>query len=150
LRLLKTSLAAIMLIALTGVISCTPELTDDPIPPAAFSSIYINLNLPAYNGLRTVGGYAYIGDGGVRGIILYHQAQFNYIAYERNCSYRPNEACATVDVDISTLFMHDPCCHSQFDFSTGMPTGGPAWRPLRKYETLLSGSDLTITDTVIE
>lgn len=149
-RWVRISVTFVFLTALLCTVSCEPDLTDDPIPPATFSPIYINLNLPAYNSLRSVGGYSYIDDGGVRGIIVYHESQFKYISYERNCSYHPNDACATVNVDASLLFMVDPCCGSQFAFATGMPAGGVAWRPLRKYETLLSGSDLTITDTVVE
>lgn len=148
-RCLRIALALVFITTLLSSISCEPDLSDDPIPYAPFSPIYINLNLPAYNSVRTVGGYVYV-DGGVRGIILYHESQFNYIAYERNCSYHPNDACATVNIDASLLFMVDPCCNSQFASATGLPTGGVAWRPLRKYATSLSGTDLTITDTVVE
>lgn len=144
--------AVIILLVLSVLInssSCSPDLSDASIPPAAFSEIQINLNLPEYNSLRTIGGYKYI-DGGVRGIILYHKSTSEYIAYERNCSYQPNTACATVDVHVSTLYMTDPCCNSTFDFSSGAPTGGVAWRPLRKYETLLTGTQLTITEAIVE
>lgn len=71
------------------------------------------------------------------------------MAYERNCSFRPNEACATVDAHSSGLFMIDSCCNSNFSFTDGSPTGGPAWRPLNRYRTQLSGITLTITDEVI-
>jgi hypothetical protein len=127
--------------------ACTPDLSDANIPFSPFSPIQINLNLPAYNALRTNGGYKYI-DGGVRGIILYHKSNSEYLAFERNCSYHPNDACATVEVHISTLYMLDPCCNSTFDF-LGKPSGGVAWRPLRQYEVLVTGTDLTITDTIL-
>jgi hypothetical protein len=128
--------------------ACTPDLSDANIPFVPFTPIQINLNLPDYNSLRTNGGYKYI-DGGVRGIILYHKSNSEYFAFERNCSYHPNDACATVDVHISTLYMLDPCCNSTFDFS-GKPSGGIAWRPLRQYEVLVTGTDLTITDTIVQ
>lgn len=140
--------SAFALLVLSMSVSCTPDLSDASIPYLPFSTIQINLNLPEYNSLRTVGGYKYI-DGGVRGIILYHKSASEYIAFERNCSYHPNDACATVEVHVSTLYMFDPCCNSSFDFS-GKPTGGAAWRPLREYEALLSGTDLTITDTIVQ
>lgn len=127
--------------------TCKPDLSDDPIPYQPFSPITINLNLPQYQSLRT-NNWVYV-EGGVRGIILYRKDQSTYMAYERNCSFQPNEACATVDVHISNLYMFDPCCNSTFEFATGQPTGGAAWRALRQYETLLSGSDLTITDVII-
>ena len=132
---------------LTLFTTCKPDLSDDPIPYQPFSPITINLNLPEYQSLRS-NGWTYV-EGGVRGIILYRKDQSTYMAYERNCSFQPNEACATVDVHISNLYMTDPCCNSTFEFATGQPTGGAAWRPLRQYETLLSGSNLTITDFII-
>ena len=138
------------LIALcTGITGCEPDLSDDAIPWQPFDVIQINLNLPEYIALKTDGGNKTI-DGGVRGIILYHQSGNNYFAYEANCSYQPNSACATVEVHVSTLYMFCACCSSNFDFATGYPTGGPAWRPLRRYHTSLSGSTLTITDQIVE
>lgn len=136
----------IVLVLLAG---CEPDLSDDAIPWQPFDVIQINLNLPEYIALKTDGGSKTI-DGGVRGIILYHQSGSNYIAYEANCSYQPNSACATVEVHVSTLYMFCACCSSNFDLATGYPTGGPAWRPLRRYSTSVSGTTLTITDEIIQ
>src|SRR5687768_3077303 len=61
--------------------SCSPDVSDDPIPPAFFNDIHINLNLPQYLSLRTDGGHALIS-GGVRGIILYRRNANEYLAYE--------------------------------------------------------------------
>jgi len=134
---------------LFGAISaCTPNLSDDPVPFIPFVDIVINLNLPEFINLRSDGGYVLV-NGGVRGIILYRQNSSTYIAYERNCSFRPNEACATVNVHTSGLFMVDPCCNSNFNFSDGNPSGGPAWSPLVRYRTQLNGLTLTISSEVI-
>jgi nitrite reductase/ring-hydroxylating ferredoxin subunit len=130
-------------------VACTRDLSDDPIPIVPFADVVINLNLPEYLGLQTVGGYKELSIGGVRGIIIYRVSSSGYIAYERNCSYRPNDACATVNAHSSGLFMVDPCCSSNFSFTDGSPTGGPAWRPLQQYRTRLSGSTLTISDEII-
>jgi nitrite reductase/ring-hydroxylating ferredoxin subunit len=128
--------------------ACSPDRSDDPVPFIPFVDIVINLNLPEFINLRQDGGYVEI-DGGVRGIILYRANSSTYIAYERNCSFRPNEACATVNVHNSGLFMVDPCCNSNFNFSDGNPTGGPAWRPLVRYRTQLSGLTLTVSSELI-
>ena len=138
------------MVVLVAVAGCQPDLEDDAIPWQPFDVVYLNLNLPAYLDLMRVGGYTYLDDPGVRGIVVYRQSASNYFAYERNCSFQPNTACATVEVHVSTLYMFCACCSSSFDFNTGLPTGGPAWRPLRRYETSLSGSTLTITDQIIE
>jgi hypothetical protein len=129
--------------------ACNPNLNDDPIPYLPFGTIYINLNLPQYVRLKTDGGFIEYDDAGVRGLIIYRQNASTYFVYERNCSYHPSEACATVNVHISGLFMEDPCCQSFFAFDTGRPTSGPAWRPLNKYYSVANGSDLTITDEVL-
>lgn len=134
---------------LISVCACSPDLTDDPIPPAVFDDIVIQLSLPQYLPLVTKGYYEIDSQAGVRGIIVYRKDVSSYLAYERNCSFQPNDACATVNVDVSGLFLIDPCCGSSFDFSNGYPTGGPAWRPLRQYKTYLNGTELTITDEIL-
>ncbi len=136
-------------VILIGLVGCTPDLSDDQIPYQPFPDININLNLPDNIALKSKGISKEI-NGGTRGIILYCQEIGVYYAYERNCSYHPNDACATVNVDNSKLFMVDPCCGSTFDFSTGNPMGGIAWRPLLKYRTSYNGGNLIITDEIVE
>jgi nitrite reductase/ring-hydroxylating ferredoxin subunit len=128
---------------------CSQDLSDDNIPPAQFPDIVINLSLPSNIDLASKGGYKEFNDYGVRGIIVYCEEIGVYHAYERNCSYSPNEACATVNVDASKLYMIDPCCGSSFDFASGEPIGGVAWRPLRKYQAIANGSELIITEAII-
>lgn len=139
---------AVALTLITQFNACTPDLSDDEIPYLAFQDITINLNLPAYTSLATVGGYKYLNDGGVKGLIVYRSGASTYVVFERNCSYTPNEACATVEVHSSSLYMHDPCCGSMFRFPDGEPNGGIAWRPLRQYVSYYNNQTLTITDEV--
>jgi len=130
--------------------SCSSDQGDDPIPPASFPDKVLNLNLPDNIILRNKGASRAYNDIGVRGVIVYCLDLGVYHTYERNCSYHPNDACATVNIDVSTLFMTDPCCNSTFDFNTGMPSGGVAFRPLRQYKTKFNGTDLVISDEVVE
>ncbi len=130
------------------VLSCGRDLSDDPIPLATFADFVMNLTLPENILLGSDGGYREVNAIGVRGVIVYRVNEANYYAYERNCSYHPNDACATVNVHSSHLYMNDPCCGSNFSFTTGSPTGGVAWRPLRRYRTELNGSILTITSQI--
>lgn len=145
-----TQISKILLIIVV-LFSCDPNLVDDPIPIVSFDEVVINLSFPAFTALNREGGYKDVSDlgGGVRGIILYRISPTAFAAYEKNCSYTPNEACATVEAHSSGLFMIDPCCTSSFNFSDGLPTGGPAWRPLRQYRTQFNGNVLTITDEII-
>lgn len=142
-------LSGLLIACLLLVASCSRDLTDDEIPPSQFPDIVLNLSLPSNIALASKGSYKEINDGGVRGIIVYCEDVGVYHAYERNCSYTPNQACATVNVDPSRLFMIDPCCGSSFDFRTGMPISGTAWRPLREYRTIANGSELIITPEIV-
>lgn len=135
----------IVLIAAAG--ACKPDLSDDEIPYVPFPTIIVNLGLPENFHLQTVGTHKLINEGGVRGIILYHHSN-GYYAFERNCSYHPNEAGATVEIDATGLRMRDPSCGSVFDFE-GRVISGPAWRPLRKYVTTITGNQISITDEVL-
>lgn len=135
--------------ALMLLIGCKPDLSDDPIPYIGFNDVVINLSFPEFVSLRNDGGYKELSSGGVRGIILYRVSVTSYNAFERNCSFHPNDACATVNVHSSGLYLTDPCCGSTFNLSDGNPSGGVAWRPLRRYRTQLNGSTLTITDEAI-
>jgi len=145
-NIFRTIAAAVLLAGacLFGTGCGSSDMSDDPVPYVPFDAIVINLNLPAYAGLKT-NNYVYVNDGGVRGLILFRQSNTSYLAFERNCTYHPNEACSTVEVHSSTLYMVDACCSSTFNFQ-GEPTGGPAWRPLIQYNTSLKGTELTITD----
>ena len=145
-RLSKTLLFGILLY------SCESGLQDDPIPITSFDDLVINLSFPEYANLSSDGGFKDISnlEGGVRGIILYRKSATTYLAFEKNCSYTPNQACATVEVHSSGLFLIDPCCTSSFSFEDGVPTGGPAWRPLLQYRAQLNGSLLTITDEIVD
>jgi len=116
---------------------------------AAFPSVTVNLSYPQYQRLRLDGGYVYIDGAGLRGIILYRGGENAYMAYERACPHHPEESCAVVQVDGSSLYMVDHCCKSTFNFSDGQPTGGPAQRALLQYRIEITGNTLKISDEVI-
>ncbi|MGK7397951.1 MAG: hypothetical protein ACNS62_25485 [Candidatus Cyclobacteriaceae bacterium M3_2C_046] len=138
--MIKRSIIVVSVL-ISSFFACEPQIYDDPIPyvPVDFE---VNLNDPQFLELNTR-NYVYINTEGVRGIILYKQDRGRYLAFERNCSFTPNEACATVDVHTSGLYMMDTCCGSIFDWE-GNPTSGPAYRPLLKYNTRISGTYLHI------
>jgi nitrite reductase/ring-hydroxylating ferredoxin subunit len=143
---LKRAVFAIGLMLLSG---CEPQMVDDPIPLTTFTDVVINLSLPEYSALRVDGGLKLFNNIGVRGVIVYRVNATTFHAYERNCSYHPNEAGSTVDIHTSNLFFQDFSCGSTFNLTEGQPTGGPAWRPLRQYHTDVTVNVLTITSDVI-
>ena len=136
---------AVMILSFSG---CRRDEDDDAIPFLPFSDVYVNLSNPEYFALQQVGNYVYLNGEGVKGIILYRAGANEFRAFERNCSFTPNDACSTVEVDGTGLRLIDPCCGSVFDFD-GEPISGPAWRPLRQYRAEMGGTEVVISDEII-
>jgi len=133
----------LMLFLFVVISSCDSNdirFTEIPNVPV---DVTINLTNQEYLDLQFDGGWAYLNNEGVRGIIIYRKNSTTYLAFERNCSFRASDACATVDVHSSGFFMEDVCCGSTFDFE-GFPSGGPANVPLLQYQTFLDRQFLTI------
>ena len=125
------------------ILSCEGNLNVSPIPDVPVN-LEVNLNDIDNTPLRQIGGYIYL-TGGVRGIILYRRSQNEYKAYDRNCTYQPEEAGAVVSFHSSGFYLEDTCCGSVYD-TDGFPTGGPAEFPLKEYQISRSGDILFITN----
>ena len=112
----------------------------------------INTTLPAYNSILTVGNAIQINNSdningyccGVRGVIIYHYSINEYIAYERNCTFQPNNACAQIHLDNSMIFATDSCCNSKFLLLDGSVIEGPAINPLKTYNTSFDGTFINV------
>ena len=105
--------------------------------------INLNLTLPEFSDLQTVGNYVFI-TGGVKGIIVYHQGFDIYKTYDRNCSYQPSLSCAKIDSVNSTIAICN-CCDSKFLLGqNGQTIDGPALLSLKQYPNNLSGDFLYI------
>jgi nitrite reductase/ring-hydroxylating ferredoxin subunit len=100
----------------------------------------VNLSLPSNINLNAIGGYIYIASSGVRGIIVYRKSATEFVALDRNCTYDPKAACATVVVDNTNFFAEDTCCHSKFQINNGQVVNGPAALPLKEYPTEFDGN----------
>ncbi|MFD2786162.1 Rieske (2Fe-2S) protein [Hymenobacter rubripertinctus] len=128
---------------LLTLMACNSGSTVQPqIPLAAVNELLV-LTDQQNASLRFDNGAVY-HKGGVRGLIVVRQNASTYLAFDRNCPYQPQDTCARVFIS-QLIQLHDPCCQSRFSF-TGQPQGGPATLPLRRYNTALSGNNLTITN----
>lgn len=79
--------------------------------------------------------------GGYMGIIIYREDMDVYHAYERTCSYFPNDTSAVV-LDKSGIIAECPKCGSKFLIAGGaLVNKGPAQFPLREYRTYLDASN---------
>ncbi|GAB2458441.1 hypothetical protein GCM10011375_07700 [Hymenobacter qilianensis] len=141
----QRTLLALALTLVLGFGGCGDSNSAEPLIPFVSFIESISVLDQRYPQLRTDNGAVEI-PGGVRGLIIVRQNATTYLAFERNCPYRPYDSgCSTVSVDASRLFLVDDCCGSQFTLQ-GQARGGPAPRPLRQYATSISGNLLTITN----
>ena len=113
--------------------TCKKDNNDNNVPNVLVD-IFIYANQPSFIDVSVVGGWTYV-TGGVRGILLYRKTTTEFMAYERNCTYDPSEACATVFVDGTNILASDTCCGSTFSIYDGTITQGPAGLPLKVYNT---------------
>ena len=104
--------------------------------------INLNLTLPGFSDLQTVGNSVFI-NGGVKGIIVYRQGFDSYKTYDRNCSFEPSLSCARID-SVNSSIAICKCCNSKFLLSDGTPFDGPALLPLKQYQNNLSEDFLYI------
>jgi hypothetical protein len=124
------------------LLSCgSDDPVDDPIEFRSFPDIVFSINLPTYSALQVDGGHTVISSFngqlvGIRGIIVYRENVTTFRAFEQNCSFQPNDACANVQA--LALNMQDACCGSIFRYDDGEPAGGLAWRPLGQYKATYS------------
>ena len=132
--------------------ACGSNAEVQPQIPYAPVNLSINLATQEYaplrfdNGVVSVPAKGPAGNGGVKGVIVVRQSAGVFLAFERNCPYRPYDACATVSLDRnSRQFLRDSCCNSQFDLK-GQVTGGPAPLPLKQYSVSTQGNLLSITN----
>ena len=140
-------------LVLCGLLAACGSKTDTQ-PQIPYAPVNLSLSLAAQeyaplrfdNGAVTIPAKGPAGNGGVKGVIVVRQSAGTFLAFERNCPYRPYDACATVSLDRnSKLFMRDSCCTSQFDLK-GQVTGGPAPLPLKQYSVSVQGNLLSITN----
>ncbi|EMR02664.1 Rieske (2Fe-2S) protein [Cesiribacter andamanensis] len=134
-----------LLLALMAMLftACDEEEPQGSIP---YVPVYIEINLDdlRYQNLNS-GGWVYL-EGGIRGIVLIKESDSRYLAFERTCTYQPQEECARVEMHPTGIYLHDEsCCGSQFD-RRGQVLKGPASQPLRQYATARNGVYLIISN----
>ena len=118
---------------------------DSGTPDCGYVNYALYTTEPSFVNLNAIGGWTYIG-GGCKGIIVYRKTQDEFMAYERACTYDPDNNCPGVTVDGSNINMTDTCCGSQFQIFDGNVTKGPASRVLQQYRTSFDGSVLQISN----
>jgi Rieske Fe-S protein len=106
--------------------------------PSAYVDTYVYIT--SNPSLNVVTGWANI-NGGVKGILVYRKSPSEFMAYERNCTYLPANACSKISGDPGGIFAIDTCCGSKFLLNDGSVNKGPATIPLTRYQTSFDGSN---------
>ena len=129
----------LMILLLVGV-SCKKNKSH-PVPSIAFD-FQIDLTLPSYQELNSVGGWAYVS-GGIKGIVVYRQSTDIFVAWERMSPEDPDNVCVEGLTPDSSNFLqlNDPCSGAKFSMYDGSPSSGSSWG-LRKYQAVWNGSNL--------
>jgi nitrite reductase/ring-hydroxylating ferredoxin subunit len=116
--------------------------TEDYMP-----DILVNVQIdPATLSQFAIGSATYCPyEGGVKGIIIYRESQDQFYAFERLCTYYPQDTCA-INIDNSKTTGTCPCCNSSFSLLNGSVLNDPAQYPLKQYKTSIITGRLYITN----
>lgn len=125
--------------------SCNKDGNNNSGIPYVQVAIDIYPANPQYIDLNVIGGWLYI-TGGSRGIIIYRFSQDEFYAYDRHCTYQPQNSCGKVRMDTDNITLLDTCCGSKFIIVDGSVIQGPAGLPLQRYQTYYDGTTLHITN----
>lgn len=129
----------LLLAGLTVSSSCKKKNNLNPVPSIPLD-INININLPSYNGLTGVGGWAYV-EGGSKGIVVYRRSIDEFVAFDRH-SPANDGTCeqSLVTNEDNFLQLDDLCSGATFSLYDGSPMSGSEYG-LRMYMTFFDGSD---------
>jgi len=116
----------------------------DPIPNVAVN-FEAPLTDPRLAGLTAGGGVVFLANYGVAGIILYHEPDGSYAAYDRCSSYQPEKKCA-VTLDSDHLTVTDPCSGSVFSLADGSPVKAPATYSLKSYYVTVANYEIFVSN----
>ncbi len=131
----------LILILLLSICACRKE-NKNGIPLVAVD-IYLYTSDPIFFNLQVPGGWEYI-TGGSRGILVYRRSYEEFAAFDRHCTYQPDNTCGRVYVDSTNIKAVDTCCGSEFHIYDGSVLNGPASFALKQYQTTFDGSVLHI------
>lgn len=120
--------------------------------PRGLINAYIDLNLASYQHLNNVGTHAYI-EGGVKGVLIIHDYDDQWYAFERTCAYNPTKNCSQIWVDSINIQLmcgqysnpstFNECCESKYTYS-GFPIKGPSQGRLAQYYISRTGNVLQV------
>ena len=133
------------------LISCESDPTNrNPYLQEVSFRFDLNLNLPLYNALNTIGNPVYVPNNGVgtRGAFVIRSGLDTYFAFEASCPNHAPNNCSTMDLDGQNVV----CSCEDFTYSlfTGQqlnrPDDGNRYYDLLFYRATRSGNVVTISN----
>ncbi|HEY2583018.1 MAG TPA: hypothetical protein VGI43_14490, partial [Mucilaginibacter sp.] len=134
----------ILFFAIVVLFSLSCGKSGDAVPNVAVNFERPLLD-PSLSALNVPGGAVLINGYGVAGLILYHEADNSYAAYDRCSSYMPQNHCA-VTLDAGNFTVTDPCSGSKFALFDGSPVKGPATKSLKMYNVNVSNYEIYVSN----
>ncbi len=122
------------------LVSCDNENYDFPQVDV---NLFLYMNNPEFFNVGVPTGWVYL-NGGVGGILLYRKNLDEFIAYDRASTFNPISKCQVTVNENNPTTINDPCSESQFSITDGSVIQGPANQPLKRYNTIYDGTNLSI------
>lgn len=138
-------------ILLIFLISCDSDSTNrNPFLQEVGFRFDLNLNLPLYSGLNTIGNPVYVGNNGVgtRGAFVIKSGLDTFFAFEASCPNHAPNNCSTMTIDGQNV----TCSCEDYTYSlfTGQqldrPDDGNRYYDLLFYRATQSGNTITISN----
>ena len=133
------------------LISCDSDPTNrNPFLQEVNFRFEINLNLPLYNDLNTIGNPVYVGNAGVgtRGAFVIKSSLDTYFAFEASCPNHAPNSCSTMEIEGQNVVC--PCEDFTYSLFTGQqlnrPEDGNRYYDLLFYRATQSGNVVTISN----
>lgn len=138
-------------ILLIFAISCDSDSTNrNPFLQEVSFRFDLNLNLPLYNGLNTIGNPVFVGNNGVgtRGAFVIKSGLDTFFAFEASCPNHAPNTCSTMTIDGQNVICS--CENYTYSLFTGQqlnrPNDGNRYYDLLFYRATQSGNIITISN----
>ncbi len=133
------------------LISCESDGTNrNPFLQEVGFRFDLNLNLPLYSGLNTIGNPVYVGNNGVgtRGAFVIKSSLDSFFAFEASCPNHAPNNCSTMTIDGQNVICS--CEDYTYSLFTGQqldrPNDGNRYYDLLFYRATQSGNVVTISN----
>lgn len=135
----KLTFLAGIVVTLSG---CVKSAADIPNVAVNFSTLASD---PRVSALNVAGGAVLINGYGVAGLILYHEADGSYAAYDRCSTVNPQNRCA-VTLDPGNFTVTDPCTGAKWILTNGGPAKAPATVSLKSYNIEVTNGEIYVSN----